>query len=49
MSTKPKGATHIAKTFFGWVYAKNVGGKWHIHKDNVWKEAFSQNLETKPL
>ncbi|WP_171407619.1 hypothetical protein [Acinetobacter tianfuensis] len=49
MGPKPKGATHISKTFFGWVYARNVRGKWHIYKDDAWIEAFSQNIEVKPI
>lgn len=47
MITKPKGATHLAKTMFGWAYAKNKSRKWYVHVNGVWKEAYSQNIEVK--
>ncbi|MEX5396669.1 hypothetical protein [Acinetobacter baumannii] len=49
MISKPKDATHMAKTVFGWAYAKNIKGKWFIHVYNTWKESVSQNVEVKPL
>lgn len=49
MISKPKDATHLAKTLFGWAYAKNKKGKWFVYVNNVWKEAFTQNLEVKPI
>lgn len=49
MVMKTKGATHLAKTLFGWAYAKNRSGKWFVHVNSVWKEAYSQNIEVKPI
>ncbi|MEO4185222.1 hypothetical protein ABH305_05115 [Acinetobacter pittii] len=49
MISKPRDATHMAKTVFGWAYAKNIKGKGFIHVYNTWKESVAQNVEVKPL